>query len=145
MPIFVLTNRKIMMPGRGRPVNGGSIEEVLKSVRDAVGPNELKNLYVDGGETIRQFMDAGLLSTLCLSRFLKVELGRGVPLLEKKGSDMLSAMKPAYKVRERERERGAYNLDLLCKMSYPNNNIFVSFLVVFKGLRRGAGTGNVRF
>ena len=77
-------------------------------MRDAVGPNELKNLYVDGGETIRQFMDAGLLSTLCLSRFLKVELGRGVPLLEKKGSDMLSAMKPAYKVRERERERGVY-------------------------------------
>ncbi|GMH93847.1 hypothetical protein TL16_g12738, partial [Triparma laevis f. inornata] len=109
VPVFVLTNRGGMMPGRGRPVKG-SMEEVLKRIRESCGP-DMKNLYVDGGETIRQFMDAGLLSSLCISKFLGVELGSGVPLMKEKGSDVLSAMKPEYKVYEGGLEQATYNFD----------------------------------
>lgn len=56
-------------------------------------------------------MDAGLLSSLCISKFLGVELGSGVPLMKEKGSDVLSAMKPEYKVYEGGLEQATYNFD----------------------------------
>ena len=54
----------------------GPIEQLVAEALEAAGG---KDVYVDGGDIVRQALDAGLVDEICLS-FLPVVLGRGIRL-----------------------------------------------------------------
>lgn len=77
-PVFVLTHREVDIPGELSDrvtVLQGDPEKIVSQLSD----RGLKHLYVDGGETISQFINAGLMDTLTLTR-IPVLLGQGFPL-----------------------------------------------------------------
>lgn len=63
--------------GDARAVEG-PIEELIAAAKEAAGD---KDVYLDGGDLVRQGLDAGLVDELCLT-FLPVVLGRGIRLWE---------------------------------------------------------------
>lgn len=77
-PVVVLTTRA--MPPKSRlsdplhPMRGEP-----KEIVDQCAANGWTSLYVDGGVTIQQFLGAGLIERLILTR-IPVLLGRGIPL-----------------------------------------------------------------
>ena len=61
---------------------GGNVEQMAGSPREivsALGSSGARHLYVDGGITIQQFLRAGLINRLIISR-LPVLIGEGIPL-----------------------------------------------------------------
>ena len=61
---------------------GGHVEQMAGSpgeIISALGTSGGKHLYVDGGWTIQQFLRAGLINRLIISR-LPVLIGEGIPL-----------------------------------------------------------------
>ena len=78
LPVVVLSSRDIQIP-----------EELQQKVRTVhLEPSELvaqleaegrEHLYIDGGETIRRFLRAGLIEDMTVTR-LPVLLGEGIPL-----------------------------------------------------------------
>jgi dihydrofolate reductase len=46
----------------------------------------MKHLYIDGGQTIQAFLDAGLVNELIITR-IPVLLGQGIPLFSQVGSE----------------------------------------------------------
>lgn len=80
-PVFVLTHRPVDLPGELSDrvtLLQGDPGKIVTQLAD----RGLKHLYVDGGETICQFLDAGLVDTLTLTR-IPVVLGEGIPLFGK--------------------------------------------------------------
>jgi len=77
-PVFVLTHRPVDMPAELNDrvtLLQGDPEKIVTQLAE----RGLKQLYVDGGETICQFLNAGLVDTLTLTR-IPVLLGEGIPL-----------------------------------------------------------------
>ncbi|CAK9044741.1 Uncharacterized protein YyaP [Durusdinium trenchii] len=79
LPVTVLTEKGVVVPERLR---GGSAarsfglrEEILANL----AKSGVRDVYVDGGQTIRKFLTAGLLTRILVSE-VPVTLGDGVPL-----------------------------------------------------------------
>lgn len=88
-PVLVATHHELPPAPQGgdaRPVQG-PIEELIAQAKEAAGG---KDVYLDGGDLVRQGLDAGLVDELCLT-FLPVVLGDGVRLWDglKKRSDLV--------------------------------------------------------
>lgn len=77
-PVLVATHHPLPPAPKGglaRAVQG-PIGELIAEAKAAAGG---KDVYLDGGDLVRQGLDAGLVDGLCL-RFLPVVLGRGIRL-----------------------------------------------------------------
>lgn len=75
-PVLVATTRPLSpKQGSVRAVDG-SIEELVQAAREAAGE---RDVYLDGGNLIRQALDAGLVDEMVIT-VVPVVLGRGVPL-----------------------------------------------------------------
>lgn len=77
-PVFVLTHHPIDQPQDPAACvesMSGSPEEVVT----LLSKRGLKNLYVDGGQTIQDFMRAGQIQRMIVTR-IPVLLGEGIPL-----------------------------------------------------------------
>ena len=90
-PVFVYTSNtsNVKIPdAMSKHVRAatGSPKEVLQLVASAV--DGAKDVYVDGGRTIRSFLDEGLVGRAIIT-VVPVSLGDGIPLLEQKHKDML--------------------------------------------------------
>lgn len=76
IPMLVATRRPLEAARpEVRPV-AGSIDELIAAAREAAGG---KDVYLDGGDLIRQAMDAGLVDQATIS-VVPVVLGTGIPL-----------------------------------------------------------------
>ncbi len=75
-PVLVATNRELPpAPGGGKAwAVAGPIESLVAEARDAANG---RDVYVDGGDLVRQALDAGLVDELCLT-FLPLVLGDGI-------------------------------------------------------------------
>ena len=79
-PVYVLTRSPSNRQKQDKP--GARIEFVQgepAKILEAIQARGIKRIYVDGGETIRLFLKAGLVSEMTLTR-VPVLIGRGVPL-----------------------------------------------------------------
>ncbi|MCC5905088.1 MAG: dihydrofolate reductase [Balneolaceae bacterium] len=80
-PVAVLTSRPLEIPGKLEqkviPVSG----EPEKVVQELAGKG-FRNLYIDGGLTIQQFLEAGLIDKITITQ-IPVLLGDGIPLFGK--------------------------------------------------------------
>lgn len=77
-PVFVLTSHPLDLP----PVPGAVLEPVHGSPPEVMSGLEsrgIQHLYVDGGLTIQQFLQAGLIQYLTITR-VPVLIGAGIPL-----------------------------------------------------------------
>jgi len=77
-PVLVASHHDIPdapQGGDARRVEG-SIEELVAMAKEAAGG---RDVYLDGGDLVRQGLDAGLVDELCLT-FLPVVLGKGIRL-----------------------------------------------------------------
>ena len=77
-PVLVATHYPLPpapQGGTARPVEG-PIEDLVAEARSAATG---RDVYVDGGDVVRQALDAGLVDELCLT-ILPVILGRGIRL-----------------------------------------------------------------
>lgn len=78
-PVFVLSNTLTSLPqgyeDRAELIKGNSLDEILE-VLHTRGYN---NLYIDGGKTIQQFLNADLIDELIITK-LPILLGDGPPL-----------------------------------------------------------------
>ena len=76
-PVFVLSSRDIAAPPAGATVEriSGSPGEIAT----ALAARGIGHVYVDGGATIQQFLRAGLIQRLIITR-VPVLIGSGIPL-----------------------------------------------------------------
>lgn len=78
-PVLVATHRELSTDVPTVRAVEGSIVELITQAREAAGG---KDVYLDGGDLVRQGLEAGLVDELCLT-FLPVILGgRGVRLFD---------------------------------------------------------------
>lgn len=79
-PVLVATHHPLPPAPKGGHAWAvqGPIEELVAQARTAAGG---KDVYLDGGDLVRQGLDAGVVDELCLT-FLPVILGRGIRLWE---------------------------------------------------------------
>jgi dihydrofolate reductase len=77
-PVYVLTTRPLDVPPRaqGKVEFGRHSPEELVALMERRGA---KRLYVDGGKTIQDFLRAGLIDDLVITR-IPVLIGSGIPL-----------------------------------------------------------------
>lgn len=78
LPVLVATHRQLPPAPKGghaRAVNG-PITELVAEAKAVAGS---KDVYLDGGDLVRQGLDARLVDEICLT-FLPVVLGRGIRL-----------------------------------------------------------------
>lgn len=79
-PVLVATHHPLPPAPKGGDARGvqGPIDELIRTAKAAAGD---KDVYLDGGDLVRQALDAGLVDELCIT-FLPVILGRGIRLWE---------------------------------------------------------------
>ncbi len=79
-PVLVATHHPLPPAPKGGNARSvqGAIDALLREAKDAAGG---KDVYLDGGDLVRQGLDAGLVDELCLT-FLPVILGNGIRLWE---------------------------------------------------------------
>lgn len=79
-PVLVATHRPLPAPPAGGDARAvqGPIGQLVAQARDAASG---RDVYLDGGQLVRQGLDAGLVDELCLT-LLPVLLGRGIRLWE---------------------------------------------------------------
>ena len=78
IPVVVLTSRTVEIPEdlEGRvSVSSGTVSEILKEMEKR-GYN---HLYIDGGKTIQQFLNAGAINEITIT-LIPVLIGEGIPL-----------------------------------------------------------------
>jgi dihydrofolate reductase len=85
-PVFVLSSRPLS------PTPPDAIVERVfgtpAAILDTVGKRGLRHAYVDGGITIQQFLTAGLIQRLIVTR-VPVLIGSGIPLFGPLQKDIL--------------------------------------------------------
>lgn len=85
-PVFVLTHRPLP------PVPAEAVVERVggtpAAILDTIGARGLGHVYVDGANTIQQFLAAGLIQRLIVSR-VPVLIGSGIPLFGLLEKDVL--------------------------------------------------------
>jgi dihydrofolate reductase len=89
-PVHVLTTRPLDVPGRlqGKVDAGrGAPREVV----DRMEQRGARRLYVDGGRTIQEFLRAGLIDDLVITR-IPVLIGEGIPLFGPLAKDVTLAV-----------------------------------------------------
>jgi dihydrofolate reductase len=76
-PVFVLSSRELQEPPAGAVVErmSGNPADVAAVLEE----RGFDDVYVDGGETIQQFLRAGLIQRLVITR-IPVLIGSGIPL-----------------------------------------------------------------
>lgn len=78
IPVLVATTRPLEAASpSARPVRG-DIAALMAQAKDAAGD---KDVYIDGGDLIRQAIDAGLVDELCIT-FVPILLGDGIRLFD---------------------------------------------------------------
>lgn len=77
-PVIVLTHRPLQIPAELQK-KVETMAGTPKEVVDRLANRGLYRLYVDGGQTIQGFLNAGLVHELIMSR-LPVLIGTGIPL-----------------------------------------------------------------
>ena len=79
-PVLVATHNPLPPAPGGGDARGveGPIATLVEQAKEAASG---KDVYLDGGDLVRQGLDAGLVDELCLT-FLPVVLGRGIRLWE---------------------------------------------------------------
>ena len=75
-PVLVATHRPLAPTAPRVRALQGSLEVMISEARAAAGE---KDVYVDGGQLVRQALEAGLLDEVTVT-LVPVLLGRGVPL-----------------------------------------------------------------
>ena len=77
-PVLVATHHPIPPAPKGGNARAvqGPIDKLVAEAKAAAGD---KDVYLDGGDLVRQGLDAGLVDELCLT-FLPLVLGRGIRL-----------------------------------------------------------------
>ena len=77
-PVVALSSRPLSIPerleGKAEAMSGTPAQVV-----ERLAQRGAKHLYVDGGQTVTRFLDAGLIDTIVISR-LPVVIGSGIPL-----------------------------------------------------------------
>ncbi|HSR52748.1 MAG TPA: dihydrofolate reductase family protein [Acidobacteriota bacterium] len=76
-PVFVLSSRAI-----GDPPEGATVERMSgppAEIVSTLAKRGIEHIYVDGGATIQQFLRAGLIHRLIITR-VPVLIGSGIPL-----------------------------------------------------------------
>lgn len=85
-PVLVLTSRPLVIPehltGRADVMSGPPA-----AVVDYLAERGTRRAYIDGGNTITRFLDAGLITDITLTR-VSVLLGEGIPLFGRFGGDI---------------------------------------------------------
>ncbi len=76
-PVFVLSSRTLAPAPPGALVEHMSGEPA--EIVSQLGARGIRHIYVDGGETIQRFLQAGLIQRLIITR-VPVLIGDGVPL-----------------------------------------------------------------
>lgn len=74
-PVFVVTSRPLGADEPSVQPSSGTPAEILARVREVTGGG----VYVDGGDVIRQFLDADLIDEVTIT-VIPVDIGDGVPL-----------------------------------------------------------------
>lgn len=77
-PVFVLTNRPLTSP----PPPGAVLECLSGSPEQVVATLEargFRHVYVDGGNVVQQFLQAGLIQSMTITRVPRL-IGSGIPL-----------------------------------------------------------------
>ena len=79
-PVLVATRHPLPPAPKGGNARAveGPIAELVAQAKEAAGG---KDVYLDGGDLVRQGLEAGLVDELCLT-FLPLVLGRGIRLWE---------------------------------------------------------------
>ncbi|MEM9191769.1 MAG: dihydrofolate reductase family protein [Myxococcota bacterium] len=79
-PVLVATHHPLPPAPKGGDARAveGPIEELIATAQAAAGG---RDVYLDGGDIVRQGLDAGLVDELCLT-FLPLVLGQGIRLWE---------------------------------------------------------------
>ncbi|MGY2265247.1 dihydrofolate reductase family protein [Pseudomonas sp. SDO5561_S422] len=83
-PVFALSHQSLELPEHLK----GKVEVVSQDVNALVAElaeRGMKHLYIDGGQTIQQFLEAGLIDEMIITR-IPVVLGQGIPLFSQSGS-----------------------------------------------------------
>jgi dihydrofolate reductase len=83
-PVFALSHQSLELPEHLK----SKVEVVSQDVTALVAElaeRGMKHLYIDGGQTIQQFLEAGLIDEMIITR-IPVVLGQGIPLFSQLGS-----------------------------------------------------------
>lgn len=83
-PVIVLSRQQLEIPAHLE----GKVEVMAGDVTSLVATlaeRGMKHLYIDGGQTIQAFLEAGLINELIITR-IPVLLGQGIPLFSQVGS-----------------------------------------------------------
>ncbi|NWA66404.1 dihydrofolate reductase family protein [Pseudomonas reactans] len=84
-PVIVLSRQQLQIPAHLE----GKVEVMAGDVTTLVATlaeRGMQHLYIDGGQTIQAFLDAGLINELIITR-IPVLLGQGIPLFGQAGSE----------------------------------------------------------
>ncbi len=77
-PVIVLTSRPLEIPGylaQKVSICSGTVAEILQKMES----RGYRHLYIDGGVTIQQFLNAGVINEMTIT-LIPVLIGEGIPL-----------------------------------------------------------------
>lgn len=85
-PVIVLSYQQLQIPAHleGKvKVMAGDVTSLVATLAE----RGMKHLYIDGGQTIQAFLEAGLVNELIITR-IPVLLGQGIPLFSQIGREL---------------------------------------------------------